>query len=258
MRRNPKDDMTSSAARPRRPSRRRWVRRLLSSVGVAVVVYSVLLLRPQIVFAYEVRAGNVVLHARRPLPDHAAQVGADAQQRVGRSSLYVPTDTYDVYLCDTPALFALFAPWHYNVGGVADVYLTGKIWLRPSHIERDRIVGPSGAEATGDRTLTYFIAHEITHVMAARRLGRRAYYQLETWQHEGYADYVAKAGAFDFEREHGDFQAGVVALDPRRSGLYLRYHLLVAELLDHQGVSVDALLSRPLDPAPIEQALARR
>ena len=236
---------------------RRWIRRLLLSFTAAAVPYAVLLTRPQIVFAYEVRAQNVVLHARSPLPDRAAAIAAAAQRRVSRSPFYVPTDTYDLYLCDTPALFAFFARWNYNAGGVADVYLTRNIWLRPSRVERDRLVGPSGAEASGDRTLTYFIAHEITHIMTARRLGRRGYYQLETWQQEGYADYVGKDGAFDFPAVQRDFQAGSPALDPRRSGLYLRYHLLVAELIDHRGMTAEALLSHAIDAAPIERALAR-
>jgi hypothetical protein len=251
-------DMNRPAVGNRPPVRRRWSRRLLLSLTAAAVVYGVLLVRPQIVFAYEVRAENVVLHARSPLPDRAAEIAAAAQRRVSRSPLYVPTDTYDVYLCDTPALFAFFAPLHANVGGIADVYLTRNVWLRPSHLERDRLVGPSGAEASGDRTLTYFIAHEITHIMTARHVGRRGYYQLEKWQQEGYADYVGKGGAFDFPAVQRDFQAGVPALDPRRSGLYLRYHLLVAELIDHKGMTVEALLSHPIDAAPIEKALAGR
>ena len=33
-----------------------------------------------------------------------------------------------------------------------------------------------------DGSLTYFVAHEIAHIMTARRLGRRGYLALETWQ----------------------------------------------------------------------------
>jgi hypothetical protein len=236
----------------------RMMRRLLLSLTAAVIPYAILLVRPQIVFAYEARAQNVVLHARAPLPGRATDIAAEAQRRVSRSPLYVPTDTYDVYLCDTPALFAFFALWHRNVGGLADVYLTRNVWLRPAHIERDRLVGPSGAEASEDRTLTYFVAHEITHVMTARRLGRLGYYQLEKWQQEGYADYVGKGGAFDFLAMQRDFRAGAPALDPRRSGLYLRYHLLVADLIDHKGMTAEALLSHAIDAAPLEKELSRR
>jgi hypothetical protein len=83
-------------------------------------------------------------------------------------------------------------------------------------------------------------------------------YQLEKWQQEGYADYVGKGGIFDFAAVQRDFRAGVPALDPRRSGLYLRYHLLVAELIDHKGMTPEALLSHAIEAAPLEQELARR
>jgi hypothetical protein len=237
-------------------SRPRWIRRLLLPASVVGIVYGLLLARPQLVFAYEVRAQNVVLHARSPLPPQAALIAAEARRRVGRSPLYVASDTYDVYLCDTSGLFALFALWHRNVGGLADVYLTRNIWLRPSNVARDRLVGPSGTETPGERTLTYFIAHEITHIMTTNRVGRLGYYRLSKWQQEGYADYVGKGGAFDFAAVQRDFRDGARALDPARSGLYLRYHLLVSELLDRRSMSVDALLAQPIDAAPIERELA--
>jgi len=222
------------------------------------LAYAVVLARPQMVFAYEARADNVVLHARAPLPPQAAAIAATARQRVSRSPFYTPTDTYDVFLCDTPALFAFFAPIHHNAGGVADVYLTRDVFLRPAHVERDRLVGPSGAEAAGDRTLGYFIAHEITHIMTARRLGRRGYFALDTWQSEGYADYVGKGGSFDAAAVLRDFKAQTPALDPKRSGLYLRYHLLVAHELDDKGMTPQALLSGAMPSAPVEAELSAK
>jgi len=237
---------------------RPWLRRALLAATAIAVPYGAILVRPQMVFAHEVRADNVVLHARAPLPARAAEIAAAAHERIARSPLYAAGDTYDLYLCDTAALFALFARWNYNVGGVADVYLTRNIWLRPSHVERDRIVGPSGAEASGDRTLTYFIAHEITHIMTARRIGRIGYARLRTWQQEGYADFVGKGGAFDFADVQKAFQSGKPELDPQRSGLYLRYHLLVAEMLLRRSMSVPALLAGPIDAAPIERELRAR
>ena len=131
------------------------------------------------------------------MPARAIEIARAAGQRLSASPFYDPNDTYDVFLCDTPALFALFALWDHGVGGVSQVYLTGHVFLRPAHIDRDRLVGPSGNEASGDRTLTYFLAHELTHTATARRLGRWHYFRLARWQQEGYADYVAKG-------EHSD------------------------------------------------------
>jgi hypothetical protein len=59
----------------------------------------------------------------------------------------------------------------------------------------------------GDRTLTYYIAHELAHTMVARRIGRRSYHALAPWQQEGYADYVGKGGAFDFDAARAEVRA---------------------------------------------------
>jgi hypothetical protein len=44
-------------------------------------------------------------------------------------------------------------------------------------------------------------------------------------------------------------------MDPKKSGLYRRYELLVTHLLDHEQLAVTDLLSQPLDPQPIEQRI---
>ncbi|HEX6739704.1 MAG TPA: hypothetical protein VF310_15595 [Vicinamibacteria bacterium] len=237
---------------------RRVFKRALLVLGAAAAAYAALLARPQPLFAYELRAGNVVLHARAPLPPRAMEIAEEARRRVAVSPFYAAGDTYHVFLCDTSALFAFFVPQACRVGGNADVYFSGNVFLRPARIERDRLVGYSGREPDGERTLTYFIAHEITHLMVAHRLGRWANFRLAAWQREGYADYVGKAGAFAFSRERDRFRANDPALDPARSGLYLRYHLLTAHLLDHKRLTPEALLAQPLAAEPLEEELRAR
>ncbi len=235
--------------------RRRWGRRAAIAASILFVSYGMLLARPQIVFACETRAGNLVLHSRAPLPRQSLEIAEHARERVARSPFYDPGATYDVYLCDTPSLFALFTRDDYEAGGVASG-LTDNVFLRPAHVDRDRLVGPSGAEASGDRTLTYFIAHEITHVMVMRRLGLLRHFRLQRWQREGYADYVARAGTFDFSAARQGLKNHARELDPQRSGLYVRYQLLVSYLLDGKGMTPETLLAAPIDPTPIERQLA--
>jgi hypothetical protein len=238
------------------------MRTVLKRVGLTLlataIAYGVLLWRPQLVFAYSVRAGNLVLHARTPLPPGALAIAASARDRVARSPLYDAGRDYHVFLCDTGACYTLFALWNRRSGGVSQVYLTGNAFLRPAHVERDRLVGYSGREADGDRTLTYFVAHEVTHTMTAARVGRLGYHRLAAWQQEGYADYVAKGGtgALDVTRAIADLRAGVPEMDPHRSGLYRRYHLLVAFLLERRGMTVPELLARRIDPHAVEATLA--
>ena len=224
-------------------------------VAMGAIAYVALLLRPHPLFAYSVSDGNLTLHARTTLPPRAAAILDDARGRVAASPFYRASDQYALFLSDTPRLFAFFTLWNYRAGGVTQWELTSNIFLRPAHVDRDRLVGPSGNEAPGERTLAYFIAHEVTHAMVARRLGRVGYARLERWQVEGYADYVAKAGAFDFDENLTALRAGAPELEPARSGLYRRYHLLVAYELDRKRMSAEALLARPIGQGSIEREL---
>ncbi len=120
------------------------------------------------------------------------------------------------------------------------------------HFDANCLVGYSGKETTGPRTLSCYIAHEIMHTLLARRLGIVNQWRLPDWKNEGYSDLVAKGGDFDYEQAREQLRRGDRELDPKRPGLYLRYHLLVAYLLDHKGISLDDLLSRDFDPARLE------
>lgn len=241
--------------------KRSRVVRALRRGGIAilliVVAYGALLVHPQIVFAYSTRAGNLVLHARAPLPPGATDIAAAARERIARSPLYDPGRDYHVFLCDTPACFTFFVLWDRRVGGASQVNLTGNAFIRPSHIERDRLVGYSGKEPDGDRTLTYFVAHEVAHTMTGAKLGRIGYHRLAAWQREGYADYVGKggAGAIDYDAFRAAFKAETPEMDPQHSGLYRRYHLMVAFLLDHRGWTVADLLAAPIARAEVETEL---
>ena len=102
------------------------------------------------------------------------------------------------------------------------------------------------------RTLSYYTAHEIMHTLLARRLGIVKHWRLPAWKNGGYADLVAKGGDLDYKQRREQLRRGVREFDPKRSGLYLWYHLLVAYLLDHEGMSVDDLLNHDFDPARLE------
>jgi hypothetical protein len=145
----------------------------------------------------------------------------------------------------TQTEFALFALNRHRAGGIA-YGLTSNVWLRPTNIERD-LIRSTGEEVPGERTLTYFIVHEIVHGMLSKHIGRWRYLQLPTWLNEGYADFVAKDGRFDFAATHKRYVEGAPELDPERSRLYLRYQLMVSYWLEIRGLSVEQLLRLPPD-----------
>ncbi len=91
--------------------------------------------------------------------------------------------------------------------------------------------------------------------LIADRTGTIGYLRLAAWKNEGYSDYVAQGGEFSYDDGLRRLRQNDQDLDPARSGLYLRYHLLVAHLLDEKGVSVSDLLEQDFDSDAIEREL---
>lgn len=233
------------------------VRRLALGLCGAFAGYAALVAYPQPLFAYSAERANVVLHARSPLPAQSGPLLDDVLTRIERSPLYDPQRRHHVFLCDSPALFGLFTLWSYKSAGVTTTWATSNAFIRPSSVERGRVIGPSGVEKGGERTLAYHIAHELTHAMTADRFGRYGSHRLAAFQREGYADYVAFARPVDVAGGRRELRAGSPDMDPKRSGHYDRYRLLVGYLLQERHFSVEQLLGAPLGRVSVEEELER-
>jgi hypothetical protein len=226
----------------------------ISSTALPIVVgYALLLTYPEPLFAYELRHAGIALHADRPIPDAMRVTLERVRARLDRSPVAEPGRVQDVFVCMSRWRFALFARSNYRVGGIANVYIGQQVFLRESDLEHDRLVGPGGQPVAADRPLSYFITHEIMHVEQGRRLGRLGYLRLPQWIDDGYADYVARE--IDLGQALQGFKSGARELDPSRSGLYLRYQLLVAYLIDKRHVDPRALSAHRGDRDAIEREL---
>ena len=226
----------------------------LGIVGI-VVSYLALLCHPGLFFPHTFTRGGITLYSDEPIPpEPAGRILEEVERRLAGSPLAAPPRIKDlrIYICNRRWRFVLFANTKYKFGGLAHSPLSDNIFLRAVHFPANRLVGHSGQEAPGARTLSYFITHEIMHILVARELRIVKHWRLPAWKNEGYADPVAKGGDFDYEQAREQLRRGDRELDPKRSGLYLRYHLLVAYLLDHKGISVAELLNREFDPAQLE------
>jgi hypothetical protein len=231
------------------------VRIALASAAL-FVAYAALLCAPQPLFPFTVRADSLVLRSDRLFSEAAGrQVLELAERKLARSPLYSDRPGYSVFICNSRWRQMLFFNKDYGVGGVAQYPVTPHVFLRDARIEDDRLVSPRGSPILGDRTLDYFVAHEITHQLTGRALGPLRFYKLPRWVREGYADYVGKGNSFDYDEAKRAFLAGTPEMDWKRSGLYGRFHLLVAYLLDHQRWSVEQLLQNPPSEAAVEAAV---
>jgi len=208
-------------------------------------------------FRHTFSRGAITLYSDEPIPASAGRVLEDAENRLKRSQLSRdrPGKKIPIYICNQEWHFVLFANIRYKVGGLAYPPLTNNIFVRGAHIDANRLIGPSGNEVPGERTLSYFLAHEAVHTLIFDELGVFGHWRLPVWKDDGYADYIAKGNDFDYDRAVAQLQRGDRELDPLRSGLYLRYHLLVAYLLDRKGIGVHEMLRQEFDPARLEEEI---
>ncbi len=238
-----------------RTVKRELLRIVAAGLGL-FAAYSALLCFPEPFFSFSVRADNLILHSDRPFPAAAAKHVLElTAAKLAASPLDATHRDHHVFICNSRWRQALFFNKDYGVGGVADYPLTANVFLRDASIEDGRLISSRGTPVAGDRTLDYFIAHEITHQLTGDAIGPLLYARLPQWVREGYADYVGKANSFHYGEARRAFLDGLPAMDWKKSGLYWRFNLEVAYLLDHRRWSVSQLLRNPPSEAAVLAAI---
>jgi hypothetical protein len=181
-----------------------------------------LLAHPQPLFAHSVADGRLELWSDRPFDAEAGRrVLADIESRISRSPLDRRDGAHRIFVVNEPWRARLLFLWSYGVGGVNYYPLTRNVFIRRSDIAAIQ------------------------------------FHRLPAWVREGLADYIALPDEHDLETLQAKLAAGDRALDPKKSGLYARYRLMVTLALEKQGWTLDRLLNAPPSRAEAEQLLFR-
>lgn len=231
-------------------STRRRVRRGALVLVAGFGCYAALLVHPDPLFAHTLEHGALRAHADEPLPDAMEGTLARAEAHLRTSPLFDAARAHDLYFCQTGWRWSLFSHWNQGAAAFALAPLSRVVFFRRASLATNEMIGPSGRVVRGERTLDYYVAHEVAHTLTADHLGW-AYHALPVWVREGYADYVARADTFDYDAVRAQLIDGVHETDPA-SGHYLRYVLLVAHELDVAHVALDELLRSPRPMAEVE------
>ncbi len=232
-------------------------KKILLKIGVAIIAIVALLLvlpsLPQPFFHASVNAKNLTLYSDQPFaPAAGQQVLQLVEAKLAKSPLYSAEQKHLIFICNTRWRQRLFFTYVYGVGGVNYYPFTTNVFLRDSIIEENCLIGPGGNRLPGERTLDYFITHEIAHTLTGQAVGAIDYHRLPQWKREGYADYVGKGAAFNYDEARRAFLANDLRMDWAKSGLYWRFHLLVAHLLEKQHWSVQRMLEDPIEQTAVE------
>jgi hypothetical protein len=185
----------------------------------------------------------LIIYSDKEFPKNIKKITDDVLFRLKKSELYKADVNYRVHLPTEYWRWGLVTlPINYqNIGG----FCTGfrrNVFMRPTDIANNKLIFPGVTLADeNERDLTYFITHEVGHALVIDEVGFiHNLTQLPRWLSDGYPDYIAKK-SFDFEDNLAQFKANKWRLT-EKSGLYVRYHLIVSLLIDQRGYSIRDIL----------------
>jgi hypothetical protein len=138
---------------------------------------------------------------------------------------------------------------------VASITVTRSVFIRRADVDGDRVLTTLGEPKSPPRTLAYYAAHEIAHTLIREQLSLLQQRKLPRWINEGMADDIGFSDEADIDGLIHGLQSGDPDLDPKQSGHYDRYRLLVAYFLKRKGWSAAKLVASSMTQADAEQIL---
>lgn len=221
----------------------------LPITGVLFAICLTIFIFPQILFAHQTTYKQFTVYSDRPIDQNISTVLDDTVKRLSSSDFYDANLKYELYICNDLWRLKIFSFGKSDAGAFVFNDITEDMFIRPVDIPNNKIIPPDSwkfakkSSTINDRPLSYFIAHEITHIIESRSFSKMSW-QYPRWLIEGYADYVAKNGEFDFDENLKLYKDNAPELDPNK-GLYRRYHLCVAYLLDVKKQNVTDVFANP-------------
>jgi hypothetical protein len=203
---------------------------------------------PKPLFAFSLSVGKITVASDRPIPAGGGErLLRDCERLLERSPLTAKSREYRLYVTNADWRHRLFFVGSPNAGGVAyNLSLRSNAFLSGADFETGRLI-KWGYVTTPPRTLAYFCAHELTHVVTGEHTGLIGFLRLPEWVREGFADYVAIEHRQSFEQLRDALGERPVDIPMMQTyGSYPRYRLLVTYFIEKQGWSVEQLLNTRL------------
>ncbi len=230
----------------------RLIKRTLLWCGMTIcavlLTFCGLVAWPSPLFAYTASSGKIVVASDEPIPAAGGErFLRDCERLLARSPLTAESERYRIYVTNEAWRHRLYFSPAPDAGGVAYFYcFGGNAFLSGANFETGRLI-KWGYVTTPPRTLAYFCAHELTHIVVGEHLGVIASERQPKWVHEGFPDYVAieHRQSFDELRDAlGDRPVDIPMM--QKYGAYPRFRPLVTYFLEKQGWSADELLRTKL------------
>lgn len=211
---------------------------IIVTLLVIGVMYVLTLCFPQPFYPNILTVNNISIYSDEEIPTREmTDIIHTVEDTIRKSALYKADTKHSIYITANPVLWTYFTNKFNKVGGLNYTLFNHSIFLRKADIRTNRLYGPSGNPVAGDRTLDYFMAHEITHTLEFQSMPWHRYPINTNWTLEGYAEYIAH-GSQTYEASL-EYYLTV----PENAGAknYTRMRTMVAYVLEKEKVPISEL-----------------
>ena len=163
--------------------------KIILIIIVLAIVYILTLCFPEPFFKNKVTVGNITVYSDEEIPVEINEIAKTAESRIQKSAIY-KNEKQRIFIANNLMRWNYFSNINHKAGAISYVYFINNIFLRKVDIKNNRLYGPSGKAAGGDRTLDYFMAHEMTHRLEFQSMPWYKYSIKENWIQEGYSEYI--------------------------------------------------------------------
>jgi len=218
--------------------------KIVLAIVILVTVYVLTLLFPQPFFKNKITVGDVTVYSDEEIPrEEITKIVNEAQSRVAKSVLYRAGAKQDVFIANDIWRWRYFSSIHHKAGGINQVLFKHNIFFRKTDIKNNRLYGNSGKVAAGDRTLDYFLAHEMTHALEFQSMPWYKYPLQTNWVLEGYCEYVAH-GSQSYEAALNQY---LNVSENSGAKYYTRARTMVTYLLEKEKMDISQIWARTDD-----------
>ncbi len=227
---------------------KRWLKRISGILFAVGIFVAAPLIYPSPLFAFAAVNGQLSVHSDQPIPVvKAKKFLADVRRRMKRLPELSIKNPMQIYIANNPwrrNWLWVIAP---KAGGFVAPPATGwHAFFSGADFMTDELIAPSGYRTQPPRTLAYYGAHELTHVVMSKKLGWVRFHMMPKWVREGLPDYVAmpQENAATLFEEIKDRNADLAMM--KAHGVYAPYRLLVTWFLEEAHWPVGKLMASNL------------
>lgn len=225
----------------------RKVLKVLGKIVLVVIaltaIYLLTLCFPEPFFKYKVTIGNITVYSDEKISGEINEIVKTAELRIQKSLIYRSGLKQRIFIANNPMKWNYFSNINHKAGAISYLYFIDNIFLRRVDIKNNRLYGPSGKVAAGDRTLDYFMAHEMTHRLEFESMPWYKYSIKGNWIQEGYSEYIAH----DSQNYEAALRYYLEVPENTGAKRYTKFRTVVTYLLEKEKMSISNIWSKTGD-----------